>query len=153
MPVPSNNFLKAVEITLAFEGGETVTEDPRDPGGLTRWGISQRSHPGLDIRHLSRAAALSIYHAEYWEKINAESLPYPVALCAFDTAVNCGCAFALGCLKVTAGLPDNERALKILELRQQKYNNLVRKNLKLLAFTNGWTARLFSLMMKLLKGN
>ena len=153
MPVPSTNFLKAIEIVLAFEGGETVTENPNDPGGLTKWGISQRSHPNLDIRHLSRATALEIYYNEYWSKVNAELLPYNVALCAFDTSVNCGVSFALGCLKITKELPDNERSLKILELRQQHYNALVKKNLKLLVFINGWTARVFSLMMKLVKGN
>lgn len=151
MPVPSTNFLKAIEIVLAYEGGETVTENPNDPGGLTKWGISKKSHPNIDIRHLTKAGAMAIYYEEYWSKINAETLPYPVALCAFDTSVNCGTAFALGCLKVTAGLPDYVRALKIIELRQQHYNNLLRKNLKLLVFVNGWTARLFSLLMKLLK--
>lgn len=25
--------------------GKTVTNDPRDPGGMTAWGISRRYHP------------------------------------------------------------------------------------------------------------
>ena len=51
-------FLKAVEMVLAHEGGYSC--DPQDPGGETKFGISKKSYPNLDIEHLSRDEAIEI---------------------------------------------------------------------------------------------
>lgn len=83
----------AIEFVLIHEGGLSI--DPDDPGGTTKYGISQKAHPKLDILNLSRDQAENIYHAEYWNAINADSLPWPMDLIVFDTAVNCGKGRAL----------------------------------------------------------
>ena len=36
--------------TIELEGGEKVTCDPADPGGLTKYGISKRFNPDIDRR-------------------------------------------------------------------------------------------------------
>ncbi len=41
------------------EGG--YTNDPRDPGGETNWGISKRAYPNLDIKNLAMEEAKRIY--------------------------------------------------------------------------------------------
>jgi len=41
-------FLKAVEMVLAHEGG--YVNDPNDPGGETKYGISKRSYPSTATR-------------------------------------------------------------------------------------------------------
>jgi hypothetical protein len=88
-----NNFEKAVEFTLQFEG-EGGEASPGDPGGLTKWGISQRSHPNLDIANLTREQAIEIYRTEYWDRLRCDRLPARFDVAMFDTAVNVGCGRA-----------------------------------------------------------
>lgn len=54
------------------EGG--VVNHPSDPGGLTKYGISQRVYPDLDIRHLTRAQAVAIYLRDYLHKYRLHEL-------------------------------------------------------------------------------
>lgn len=82
------SFQKAVEFVLKHEGG--LVDDPRDPGGLTNFGISRRAYPDADIRGMTRKQAVEIYHRDYWLPVSGDSLPEPVALILFDMAVNMG---------------------------------------------------------------
>ena len=43
------NFEQGVALILELEGGGTVSRDPDDPGGTTKWGISQRAYPTLKV--------------------------------------------------------------------------------------------------------
>lgn len=45
-----------------------LVDHPDDPGGLTKYGISQRAYPNLDIRNLTRADAIHIYQRDYLVK-------------------------------------------------------------------------------------
>jgi lysozyme family protein len=81
-------FDKCFEILLGHEGGYVDHAD--DPGGRTRWGISQRSYPKEDIRNLSVERAKAIYKQDYWDACRCDDLPAPLALLVFDAAVNCG---------------------------------------------------------------
>lgn len=81
-------FDRALAFVLRWEGGEGgATSLPGDPGGLTRWGISQRAYPGLDIAALTREEAAAIYRRDYWEPARCERFPPPLALALFDAAV------------------------------------------------------------------
>lgn len=60
-----------------------------DNGGLTKYGIDQASHPGIDIAHLTRAGAIDIYHEE-WERHQLDLLPPKLAVATFDVMVNGG---------------------------------------------------------------
>tara|TARA_Y100001951_G_C11296045_1_gene275706 strand:+ start:4160 stop:4333 length:174 start_codon:yes stop_codon:yes gene_type:complete len=51
----ASNFDASLEHVLLFEGG--YVNDPRDPGGETRFGISKRSYPREDIRGMTRERA------------------------------------------------------------------------------------------------
>jgi lysozyme family protein len=82
------NFDNAVELILKHEGG--YVNDPRDAGGETKYGISARAYPDLDIDKLSVSDAKVIYKEDYWDKIRGDDLPYPLALITFDAAVNSG---------------------------------------------------------------
>ncbi|MBK8639281.1 MAG: hypothetical protein IPN92_13770 [Chromatiaceae bacterium] len=46
-----NTFPDCIAHVLAAEGG--LVNDPRDPGGVTKFGISQRAYPALNIRGLT----------------------------------------------------------------------------------------------------
>ena len=84
------NFEQSVALILDLEGGGQVVQDSLDPGGKTRWGISQRAYPTLDIENLSIEQAREIYKRDYWLKAGCDVLPWPMDLCAFDCAVNMG---------------------------------------------------------------
>jgi lysozyme family protein len=83
-------FEDAVTRTLALEGGGKLHKVNGDPGGLTKWGISQRAFPGLDIASLTEETAKLIYRNNYWNKVKADELPDVLASHVFDAAVNMG---------------------------------------------------------------
>lgn len=85
----SERFVRAVEATLAHEGG--YVHDPRDPGGETKYGISKRSYPNEDIANLTRARAVELYRRDFWDRHGYGRLrDEGLALKAFDLAVNAG---------------------------------------------------------------
>ena len=63
-PPAGDRFARAIERVLEHEGGDA--DDPRDPGGKTRWGISQRAYPFLDLSTLTREAAIALYRRDAW---------------------------------------------------------------------------------------
>ena len=102
MALYSLAFLKAIAFVLPHEeqfarghwGDENfvVTENvPGDGGGLTKWGIDAKSHPGVDIPNLNRSQAIGIYHDE-WKWRNLDALPIKLAIALFDVWVNGGFA-------------------------------------------------------------
>jgi len=93
----SPEFLAAVERLLANEGG--YSSNPADPGGATKFGISARSYPELDIATLTRDAAVKIYWSEWWLRFGFAQLPAAIAAKTFDLAVNIGAAHAIECLQ------------------------------------------------------
>jgi len=92
-PVTDERFLRAVEVVLEHEGG--YVHDPRDPGGETKWGISKRAYPDLDIADLTREDATAIYYRDWWQRYGYGRLKDDaVTTKVFDMAVNMGPATA-----------------------------------------------------------
>ena len=83
-----NDFEKALKFVLKWEGG--YSNDPRDPGGETKYGISKRSYPNEDIKNMTLERAKEIYYQNYWLKTGCDGLPFPFNIIVFDTAVNMG---------------------------------------------------------------
>jgi lysozyme family protein len=91
------NFQAAVELVLKLEGGARIVSHPKDPGGLTKYGISLKAHPELGpagIRNLTREAAIAIYRKDYWEPLGLDRFAPELALPLFDAAVNLGVSSA-----------------------------------------------------------
>lgn len=82
------NFDTCIEHVFLFEGG--YANDPHDPGGETRFGISKRSYPNENIKGMTRDRAKAIYRRDYWNAVSGDSLPAGLDLVAFDPAVNSG---------------------------------------------------------------
>lgn len=101
----TERFLLFINRILGHEGG--YVNDPEDPGGETKWGISKRSYPELNIAELTRDFAIQIYHAHFWEKINADSLPNAVAFQVLDSAVNSGLVQSIRFLQRAVGVADD----------------------------------------------
>ena len=99
----SEAFEAALEFTLRWEGG--YSEDAADPGGATKYGISARTYPTVNIKALTVAAAGEIYRRDFWAYCHGDQLPPRLAVALFDTAVNCGPAKAVRLLQQTLRVP------------------------------------------------
>ncbi len=82
---------------LRDEGG--YSRDRDDPGGETRFGISQREYPDVDIASLTREEAAKIYYRDWWMRYGYSDLPGPIGAKLFDLAVNIGPEHAARCLQ------------------------------------------------------
>lgn len=91
-----SDFYKAVEFVLRHEG--FYSNDSLDPGGETKFGISKRAYPKLDIKNLTRDEAIDIYKLDFWDKLPSE-LPAPIHCVLFDCAVNTGIGRAIRILQ------------------------------------------------------
>lgn len=82
------SFDKAFARTLQFEGG--YVNHPEDPGGETKYGISKRSYPDVNIGGLSIEDAKRIYKRDFWDALNLDEFPELLGEAMFDSAVNSG---------------------------------------------------------------
>jgi len=95
-----NNLPKCLPITLAHEGGMSLTR--ADPGNWTggkvgvgvlkgtKYGVAASAYPHLDIKNLTLADVEPIYRRNYWDKVRGDDLPAGVDLTVFDYGVNSG---------------------------------------------------------------
>ncbi len=120
-------FDRALGVVLAYEGDDT--DDPRDPGGLTRWGIAAASHPTVNMLTLTREGAAEIYKQEYWGRLHCAELPAPVALMLFDSGVNQGCKPAVRFLqKATGAVVDGDMGPRtIAAVYKHPVSRIIRK--------------------------
>ena len=86
----SNSYKEIIAKVIEREGGATITNDSDDPGGLTKYGISKRSNPDLDIENLTLEKAVDIYKERYWVPSKASRLEPKLAESYFDMVVNAG---------------------------------------------------------------
>ena len=92
---------------LGHEGG--YVDNPADPGGETRWGISKRSYPDLDIKTLTIDEAAAIYARDYLAPLRAAELPPSVTFQLLDFAINSGVDRAVVCLQRAVGAAEDGR--------------------------------------------
>lgn len=133
-----NTIDKALEFVLQWEGG--YVNDPDDAGGETKYGIAKRFFPHLDIKNLTMDEAKAIYESQYWTRAGCPWMKdYNLATVVFDTAVNCGVGFAKATLAKTENIDE------YLELRKQRYFDIITKNPTNRKFRRGWANRVNSL--------
>ena len=93
----------AFAFTMREEGAERYTDDPRDPGGATKYGIAlnynrrvipDKNGDGVidarDVRLLTEDDARRIYETVYWTPNKCDRLPAPLALMYADMVFNPG---------------------------------------------------------------
>lgn len=150
----------ALPKTLAWEGNDKVTENPNDPGGLTKFGIAKASHPNVDIRALDLAKATAIYKAEFWDPVCIGIENQHAAEALFDLCVNLGkmngvrvAQRSLGVLvdgsfgpKTLAAINQNpEGFVKSVAIERIRwYTNICRNKPSQKEFLVGWISRTLS---------
>lgn len=91
------HFNDCIKVILSEEG--ELSHHRHDPGGITKYGISQRAYPNLDIQSLTLEDAEALYRRDYWEPIHGDDFPAGLSLLLFDCAVNQGQATAVKLLQ------------------------------------------------------
>jgi lysozyme family protein len=81
-------FDDIIEKVLEHEGG--IVDDPKDTGGLTNMGISQRAYPDEDIRGLTVERAKELYKRDYWDRYRTGNLPDRLRHIFVDMCINMG---------------------------------------------------------------
>ncbi len=149
-------FCKVYPYVLRVEGG--YSNDPKDPGGPTMFGIAWNYNAGalaplgltrMTMRSLTKDQALQIFYEKYWlasaaENIKDEGLAY----LHLDTAVNCGVGEAVTILKhLSFDSQVSYSRLQFLQLVHEyeslrlEYYNSLRPDLKA-RYLKGWLNRM-----------
>lgn len=82
-------FDHIINVILSNEG--EYSNNSNDEGGITKFGISSRSYPDVDIANLTKVEAKNIYKRDFWNKYLYKNINNPeVAIKFFDLAVNMG---------------------------------------------------------------
>ena len=151
-----NDYLKVI---LKHEGG--YIDHPSDPGGETKYGISKRAYPGLNIKELTIQDASAIYYNDCWLKLKIENIKNEeLKLHIFDMAVNAGIKTAIKLLQGIVGTtqdgvlgPRSEAKIGLYEgdiveeykkARINYYNKLIKNKPQLQVFIKGWINRVNS---------
>lgn len=160
----TTKFEKAFNYVIKNEGG--FVNDPADPGGKTKYGISQRSYPHLKIESLTLEKAKEIYFCDFWIKGKFEEIDEPIiAAQLFDFAINSGIKpsiiavqRALRCQDINvqedgiwgpetnSGIKKSDKRLLLASLKSEiagYYRLLAVKNPSLKKFLGGWLNRAY----------
>lgn len=140
----SPRFLAMIPFLWEWEGTK-YENDPDDPGGATKFGIDQRSHPKEDIRNLTEDRAKEIYWVEYWNRYGCEGRPFPMGEVVFNTCVNAGWGRAEKILAIRTV----KTASDFLDELENFYRRLAAARPKSKKYLKGWLARTGSLRVKL----
>jgi hypothetical protein len=139
-----SNFDKALAFVLRWEGG--YSNDPHDPGGETKFGISKRSYPDVNIKDLTRESAAAIYRRDYWDVMHCDTRGPSMGLAVFDSAVNCGIA------RTTLWLEDSSNLDDFIKHRVAHYERLATKRPLMAKYLKGWMNRVKALEKEIQDG-
>jgi lysozyme family protein len=155
------NFDVAFAKLLGHEG--EFSDHPDDPGGKTRYGITEAVARRVgyrgDMRELPLDLAKRIYKAEYWDSVRADEMPPAVRYVLFDAAVNSGVGQAARWLQNAAGVtpdgvigPRTMAAVNALDANGLK-SRMLASRLRMMtnlsnwpSFSRGWARRIADLM-------
>lgn len=130
-------------IPFLWEWEGTVYEnDPDDPGGATKYGIDQRSHPNEEIRSLTEDRAKEIYWQEYWEKYNCETYDFPKGEVVFNCAVNAGFGRVR---QILIAIGADGSASQFLDEQEAFYRRLAEARPRSQKYLKGWLNRVNAL--------
>lgn len=132
MTYESHNFEVAMAFVRKWEGG--YVNDPDDPGGETKYGISKRAYPKEDIKNLTRERAEFLYKRDYWDPLDLDKYPQDKAVVLFNVAVNMGRERA----KEFAARGNYTAAIAAI---RAYYAAIIRNNPRMKKYEKGWENR------------
>jgi lysozyme family protein len=89
----------AIQKTLVHEGG--FVDNPADPGGATKYGITQKDMPAQNIRDLTTDQAIAYYKEHYVKELYAQIVDQALGEKVFDMGVLFGVGTAVKLLQIT----------------------------------------------------
>lgn len=146
--------------TLRKEGG--YVDDPVDKGGETKFGISKRAWPNVDVANLTIWGAFRIYKDWYARPLRVHEMDnIRIAWKIFDVGVNAGLVRAAKLTQESLGMapgdidgiigPRTLRAVNstdeatffmhFIPLLERFYEGIVERDPSQRKFLNGWLAR------------
>jgi lysozyme family protein len=156
------NFNLAMQPIFRWEGG--YVNDPDDRGGETKYGITKKRYPNLDIKNLTKEKAAELYYDDFWKKYRVnEFRDQNTATHFLDTIINHGPKWGTTLLQRALndiGIPTDEdgkigpQTIKnansadsvllntaIGKRRLKFYDAIVRNNPSQKKFLKGWKKR------------
>jgi lysozyme family protein len=140
---------QSIRNVIRHEGG--YVNNPKDPGGETKFGISKRAYPTMDIGKITEEDATLIYDRDYWQRIQGDKLPPDVANMVLDIAVNSGVFRAVRILQAACGVTidgkigprtiDAAKAPGVLEAMAEIRRKFYRSLSTFEHFGKGWLIR------------
>lgn len=154
-------FDLAFRWALITEGGEV--DDADDRGGHTKYGISKKAYPSLNISRLTKEMAKDLYFRDYWLRSNADDMPAPLDIAVFDGAVNHGVRTSVKLLQQVLSVTvdgiagrqtlgaiakhdPRDLTSSYLSERARYYFRIVAVDPSQAKFLRGWLRRLFNLI-------
>lgn len=155
------NFDEAFSKLIGYEGG--YSDDARDSGGKTRYGITEAVAREVgyrgDMAALPLDLAKRIYSERYWLAVRCNDLPDEIRYVVFDAAVNSGPKQSIVWLQRATGVTDDgvigpKTLAAVAQMNpHQLRSKLLAQRLKLMAslstwpaFGRGWARRVADLM-------
>ena len=116
-------FLIGMIHIFTWEGSKLV--DLKDGAGLTKYGITHKSYPHINIAKVTKRDAGKFYHIDYWVPIRADEMTCIMSLTVFDSSVNNGKFRAITRLQHILELPESgvvtDAMLRKLEQKEKVY--------------------------------
>jgi lysozyme family protein len=95
------NYDTAFDLTANHEKG--YVDDPKDPGGETKFGASKRSYPNEDIPNLTLERVKVLFLRDFWGPARCTDAPDSIRFDLFDTAIHSGPVQAIKLLQRAVG--------------------------------------------------
>jgi lysozyme family protein len=160
-----DKFKESLRLVLVHEGGKV--DDPRDPGGRTNKGVTQKTFnawlrskgkKARDVFTMTDEECAAIYKQRFWDVINGDNLPPGVDYVVFDGAVNSGPAQSVKWLQRALGVTaDGQLGVMTMDKLGRIYDHdeliasIGEQRMKFLqalkhwkTYKNGWTKRVKS---------
>ncbi len=78
----------AFDYLIKNEGG--YVDNPKDPGGETKYGICKRYNKNINIKNITLEFAKKYYYEKFWSSMYERIHDSKIAIKLFDTSVNIG---------------------------------------------------------------
>lgn len=161
----ASNFTACLALTLVYEGA--FVDHPKDPGGATMCGITQRVYdedrdarrlPRQPVRLSTEAERAAIYRRRYWGLASCDGLLAGVDYAVFDYAVHSGVRTAAKALQAIVGAVtdgdigprtlanvrhycDSHNATALIDALCVQRDRFLRSLPSYIVFGRGWTRR------------